>query len=49
MAVDYDTWLTSPSRDEEIYYGYADEVEEDDYDECDAHEEEYKLSGRWGN
>ena len=44
---DYDSWLTSPTADEERYYGYADEEEEDDYDYCDAHEEEWKESGKW--
>lgn len=45
---DYDAWLTSPTADEERYYGYADEEEDDDYDYCDAHEEELKISGKWG-
>lgn len=45
---DYDSWLTSPTAAEERYYGYADEEEEnDDYDYCDEHEEEWKLNGKW--
>lgn len=42
MAVNYDSWLTSPTAWEERYYGYADEDEDesDDYDEYDAHKEE---------
>lgn len=44
---DYDAWLTSPTDWEEKYYGYADEEEEDDYDYCDAHEDEWKAEGTW--
>ena len=44
---DYDAWLTSPTAAEERYYGYADEEAEDDYDYCDAHEDEWKAEGTW--
>lgn len=49
MAVDYDAWLTS-SRAYEEYIGASydnDDEEVEEYDYCDAHEDEWKAEGTW--
>lgn len=47
MAVDYDAWLNN-SWDYERFIGATDyDEEEEDYDYCDAHEDEWKAKGTW--
>lgn len=42
MILNYDSWLTSPTALEERYYGYdEDNDESNEYDEYDAHKEEF--------
>lgn len=41
---DYDAYITASGYDDDVY----DDEDADDYDDCDAHEEELKLSGKWG-
>lgn len=44
--VNYDSWLTNSCAYEE-FIGADEDDELEEYDYCDAHEEEWKLEGTW--